>query len=74
MSELDYTQAIYNHIRESGSPGDNVLTDIHPWLRSEYGLSATDAARIRRKAMIELTARGLVERVNVRTRYVTILR
>ena len=26
MSELDYTEAIYDHIRESGEPGDIVLT------------------------------------------------
>jgi hypothetical protein len=73
MSEPDYTQAIYDHIRESGDPGDVVLTDIHPWLRAQYGLSASDAKRVRRDAMIELTSRGLIERLKVRSRYVAIL-
>lgn len=73
MTEPDYIQAIYDHIRESGAPDDVVRTDIFPWLQARYGLSRTDAARIRRQAMKELKRRGLVERINTRGPNVQIL-
>ena len=73
MTAPDYIQAIYDHIRESGGPGDVVRTDIFPWLQTRYGLSRTDAARIRRQAMKELRRRGLVERINIRGPNVHIL-
>ncbi len=49
------------------------MTSIRPWLEKTYGLGFSDAARVRRIAMNELTAQGKVERLNTRGRYVRIL-
>jgi hypothetical protein len=70
--ERDYTQAVYDHLRKSGDVGDEVTTDIHPWLVRHHGLTAAGAARVRRRAMIELRKSGRVERLNVRGRRVRI--
>jgi hypothetical protein len=64
----DYAEAVYDHLRESGDVGDEVVTDIHPWLMRTYSLTAREAARIRRRAMVELRRSGRVERLNVRGR------
>jgi hypothetical protein len=45
-----------------------VVTDVHLWLMRTYGLTADEAARIRRRAMVELRRSGRVERLNVRGR------
>ncbi len=71
---FDYTAAVYDYLLSLGDPGDEVLTSIRPWLEKTYGLGYSDAARIRRIAMVELTARGKIERLNTRGRYVRILR
>jgi hypothetical protein len=70
---FDYTAAVYDYLRSLGDPGDEVVTSIRPWLERTYGLGYPDAARIRRIAMIELTAQGKIERLNTRGRYVRIL-
>ena len=53
--------------------GDEVMTSIRPWLEKTYDLGYPDAARIRRTAMVELTAQGRIARLNTRGRYVRIL-
>jgi hypothetical protein len=53
--------------RAVSSSGDEVVTDIHPWLMGTYGLTAGEAARIRRRAMVKLRRSGRVERLK-RTR------
>lgn len=70
---VDYAEAVYDYLRSLGDPGDEVMTSIRPWLEKTYGLAYPVAARIRRIAMKELTARGKVERLNTRGRYVRIL-
>lgn len=69
----DYTADVYGYVRSLGAVGDVVLTDIYPWLMQTYGLDEKQAATARRHAMSELKHKGLVERVNVRSRLLRIL-
>ncbi|QSR30777.1 hypothetical protein CFI00_09785 [Nocardioides sp. S5] len=71
--DFDYTAAVYDYLRSLGAPGDEVMTSIRPWLERTYDLGYSDAARVRRSAMTELTAQGKIERLNTRGRYVRIL-
>jgi hypothetical protein len=70
---MDYTAAVYDYLRTLGNPGDEVRTEIRPWLSRTYGLDYRDAARVRRHAMRELKRRRLAERINTRGAYVRIL-
>lgn len=73
MSQMDYTQQVYDYLRTLGDPGDEVLSRIKPWLKATYGLSEDEAVRVRKVAMDVLTARGVIQRINVRGPYVRIL-
>ncbi len=73
MSQMDYTQQIYDYLRTLGGPGDEVISRIKPWLKATYGLTEREAVRVRKIATESLTARGLIQRVNVRGPYVRIL-
>jgi hypothetical protein len=50
-----------------------VLFRIKPWLKATYGLTEDEAIKARNLAMDSLTARGQIERLNVRGPYVRIL-
>jgi hypothetical protein len=69
----DWTELIYQHYRESGDPGDEILTDTRPWLTATYGIEPDEARRIRDRANKELKRQRRIERVNVRTRRLRIL-
>ncbi len=69
----EYTKAVYDYIHTLGEVGDEVPTAIWPYLASRYDLTPTETRRARRSAMDELSRLGLVERINVRGRYVRIL-
>lgn len=69
----DYVEAVYTYLRTLGDVGDEVRTEIRPYLTKEFGLSHAEARRVRSRAMKELRARGMVERLNVRGPYVRIL-
>lgn len=57
-----YERAIYRHILTLGDVGEEVTTDIHPWLRSKYHMSAETARLVRDKAMRTLKTLGYVFR------------
>ncbi len=69
----DYTQEVYDYVSSLGKVGDVVKTAIHPWLMETYGLNRAEARAARGHAMKELKRRGLVERINVRSRALRIL-
>lgn len=73
LAGRDYTAIVYEYLRSLGEPGDEVMTEIRPWLEREYGLTYAEAAKARSEAMKQLKAQGKVERLNVRSRYVRIL-
>lgn len=69
----DYTAAVYDYLRTLGDVGDEVPTAIHPHLVNKFNLTPEEAHRIRAQAMRDLTARGVVDRLNVRGPYIRIL-
>ena len=69
----DYVQVVYDYIHTLGDVGDEVRTEIWPHLSKKFDLTPAEATRARRRAMRELTNRGLVERLNTRGPYVRIL-
>ncbi len=69
----DYTRAVYDYLRTLGNVGDEVPTAIHPHLMEKFDLMPEEAQRARAVAMRDLTARGMVERLNTRGPYVKIL-
>lgn len=69
----DHTRAVYDYLRTLGDVGDEVPTAIHPHLMKRFDLAPEEAQRVRAQAMRDLQARGLVERLNTRGRYVKIL-
>lgn len=73
MSQMDYTNQVYDYLRTLGEPGDEVISHIKPWLKATYGLSEREAVRARKTAMETLSARGLIQRINVRGPYVRIV-
>jgi hypothetical protein len=70
----DWTEIVYDYLRTLGNPGDEVQTAIRPWLEKEYGLTNSQAQAARRIAMNELQRQGRAERLNIRSRYVRILK
>ena len=68
-----WTSEVYGYLRTLGDPGDEVRTEVRPWLQREHGLTYREAVRIRATAMKSLKRLGLAERINVRGRYVRIL-
>jgi hypothetical protein len=70
---MDYAGQIYDQYRKRGGIGDVVDFEVKPWLMKEYGLTEPQARRLRDEAMADLKARGMIERVNVRGRYIRIL-
>ncbi|NIK54649.1 hypothetical protein [Kribbella shirazensis] len=73
MSQLDFTNQVYDYLRTLGEPGDEVISRIKPWLKATYGLDEREAVHARKIAMGRLFARGLIHRVNARGPYVRIL-
>ena len=69
----DYTRAVYDYLRTLGDVGDEVPTAIHPHLMKKFDLTPEEAQSIRARAMRDLAARGMVERLNTRGPYVKIL-
>lgn len=69
----DYTRAVYDYLRTLGDVGDEVRTEIHPYLMKKFDLTPEEAQKARAQAMRDLKARGMVERLNTRGCYVRIL-
>lgn len=69
----DYAQVVYDYIHTLGDVGDEVRTQIWPYLSKKFDLTPAEATRARRHAMRQLTNRGLIERLNTRGPYVRIL-
>jgi len=61
-----WTSTVYDYLRTLGDPGDEVRTEVRPWLQREHGLTHREAAPIRARSMKSLKELGLVQRINVR--------
>ena len=68
-----WTSEVYGYLRTLGGPGDEVRTEVRPWLQREHGMTHREARRVRAKAMKDLKELGLAQRINVRGPYVRLL-
>ncbi len=75
----EYVEPVYHYLRANAGKDDETGTlvtnaPLHPWLVDTYGLTPSQAQRIRTGSVKELEAQGRVRREHPRTTRVWILR